>query len=265
VTPLAWTGEGRLRTAVAASAHWFSHLQLWRPGDGEEIETGDAETAALLLSGTFDLSAGPTAWPARGARTTPFEGRPMAVFLPGHTTFRAARGRGEILLVTARRPATPAVSGRPALSQKPLLPLAGSGKAFDPATGDWLPAEAFPDSPESLPPRRMTRFPAGSVVVERVLAPDYKAATLCLDEVVVPAGKSLRVADVAGRPRCDETCVFLRSEAAVRVTVGNRASEVRGDAVFLVPGAGDDVAVAAAATAPAYVVLAYAGKPRSGS
>jgi len=251
MTPLEWTGTPRLRTAIAPHARWLTAVQLWRPEGADELITGDVETAVVLLSGTFDLSAGATAWPARGSRSTPLQGRPMAVFLPKQTTFRAHNGSGEILLVAARQPAAPAVTGREALSQKPLLPMAGSGKAFDPATGEWLPAEAFPSAAESLPPRRFERFTVGACTVERVFAPSYKAATLSLDEVIVPAGQTLRVAEIPGRPRCDEVCVFVRDD--------------RGDRVSVTSGTGDDAAVTAPANAPAYVVLAYAGKPASGS
>ncbi|MFY9344200.1 MAG: hypothetical protein WAT39_17040, partial [Planctomycetota bacterium] len=152
-------------------------------------------------------------------------------------------------------------TGREALAAKPLLPLAGSGKAFDPVRGEWLPAEAFPTSPESLPPRRFERIAVGACTVERVFAPDYKAATLSIDEVVVPAGATLRLADVPGRPRCDEVLLFVRTSATAQVG----ADEVRGDAAFLSPGAGDATSIRAATDAPVYVAIAYAGKPASGS
>lgn len=255
-----WTGDGRLRTATFAGTRWLAHAQLWSPAERDAITTDDVETAAIVLAGTFDLVGGTTAWPARGARRTPFEGRPMAVFLPPRTTFRADGGRGEILLLAARQSASrPAADGREGLAHKPLLPLAGSGKAFDPTTGEWLPAEAFPSSPESLPPRRMQRLAAGGVTVERVLAPDYKAATLSVDEAVVPAGGELRLDAIPALPPHDELLVFVRGQAA-----GVRASgaelRVDGDAVFTaLPG---PLAIAAGPT-PAYVVLGYAGKIRN--
>jgi hypothetical protein len=240
-----WSGDARLRTVTFPAARWCTQVQLWRPDDPDRLTTGDAETAVLLLSGTFDLVGGQTAWQARGARKTPFEGRPMALFLPPRTDFRTGNGQGEILLLSARQPpAPPAAEGRAAFAQKPLLPMAGSNKSFDPTTGAWLPAEAFPTAPESLPPRRMQRLPVGDLVVERVLAPDYKAATLSLDEVVVPAGATLRVRDIPGRPRADEVLVFVRGD-------GGDAAFVRGDV--------DDV-VLTAGSVPSYVALAYAGK-----
>lgn len=245
MTTMTFAGDERLRRAAFAATRWCAHADLWRPDDPDLLVTGDVETAVLVLSGTFDLVGGGTVWPARGARSSPFAGRPMAVFLPPHTEFRTGNGTGEILLLAARRPpAPPPPTGRLGLAQKPLLPMAGSGKAFDPTTGQWLPAEAFPTAPESLPPRRMQRLPIGELVVERVLAPDYKAATLSVDEVVIPAGKVLRIGDIPGRPRADEVLVFTRGADGDAAAVHTAIDEVRIEA-------GD---------ADRYVVLAYAGK-----
>lgn len=268
---VAFAGDQRLQTAPCGQARWFVHTALWRPNDPDGLTTGDHETAVLLLGGTFDLVGGGTVWPARGARKHAFAGRPMAVFLPPRTEFRTGNGRGEILLIAARQPQVKIEpTGRDALSNKPLLPLAGSGKAFDPKTGEWLPAEAFPTAPESLPPRRFERVPVGACVIERVFAPSYKAATLSVDEVVLPAGATLALRDVPGRAAHDEVLLFVRAndeqDRAARVTIAGESHEVRGDAVFVVPTPGGEADVTlAAANAPLYAVLAYAGKPDSGS
>lgn len=254
-----FSGDARLRTATCPGT-WLTAVHLWRPAATDQLVTGPVETAAILLSGTFDLFGGPTAWPARGARQEPFTGRPMAVFLPPQTAFRAERGQGEILLVTARQPERPAAEGRTALASRPLLPLAGSGKAFDPVAGDWKPAETFPTAPESLPPRRMERIPVGPLTVERVLAPDYKAATLSVDEVVLPAGSTLRLADVPGLPPASELLVFSRSEGRTELTAGNLTTAVTGDAVHLLPAAAVGSFAATATVGRAYLVFAYAGK-----
>ncbi|MEO6596012.1 MAG: 5-deoxy-glucuronate isomerase [Planctomycetota bacterium] len=260
MTATTWTGDDRARITTLRDTKWLTELRLWRPNDPDEITTADVETAAVLLSGTFDLIGGETTWPARGARTSPFVGRPMAVFLPKQTRFRTQNGKGEILLVSARQPAaTTPVEGREAMSHKPLLAMAGSGKAFDPKTGEWLPAEMFPTSPESLPPRRMQRLQVGDVVVERVLAPDYKALMLSIDEAVVPAGASLRLADIPGRALADEVLVFVRAPDGAVVTVGDSPETVRGDAAFCMPMPSNAVAIEAQA-GPVYVVFAHAGK-----
>ncbi len=253
-------GDERLRTATCTGARWLEHVQLWRPRDPDRLVTGDHETAVVLLGGTFDLAGGATAWPARGARTDPFTGRPMAVFLPPRTEFRTANGAGEILLVAARQPpAGPQPTGRDALAHKPLLPLAGSGKAFDPTTGEWKPAETFPESPESLPPRRFQRLPAGVCTIERMFAADYKAATLAVDETVVPAGAVLRLADVPARPRCDEVALFVRAVAG-HVASDERRHDVAGDAVFVLDAAAVERTTVHAGASPLYAVLAWAGK-----
>jgi len=257
-------GDDRLRTAACRATRWLEYAQLWRPRDPDRLVTGEHETAAILLGGTFDLVGGGTTWPARGARQDPFGGRPMAVFLPPRTEFRCGNGQGEILLVAARQPPRrEEVTGREAFATKPLLPLAGSGKSFDPNSGEWKPAETFPNAPESLPPRRFERIVVGACTIERVFASDYKATTLSVDEVVVPAGATLRLGDVPGRPRADETLLYVRTPGTANVTAGGREHGVRGDAVLVVAGSGDEATITAGA--PTYVAIAYAGKPASGS
>lgn len=254
-------GDARLRTAPVDGARWLAHAQLWRPTAADQLATAEVETAVVLLSGTFDLCGGPTPWPARGARSSPFHGRPMAVFLPPRTVFRAERGDGEILLVGARQPAAPAVvQGREALGRSPLLPLAGSGKSFDPNSGEWRPAETFPSAPESLPPRRMERIAVGALTVERVLAPDYKAATLSVDEVVLPAGQQLVLGAIPGRPACTEALLFVRSEGQAECRVGGVVHGVSGDAVFVFDRGELDAATVRAAAGRTYALVAWAGK-----
>lgn len=262
MTTAPWSGDARLRTFGLPHARWAESVQLWRPVGSDRLVTGAGETAALLLAGTFDLIGGGTAWPARGARTTPFAGRPMAVFLPPHTEFCAQNGHGEILLLAARQPAPPReVHGREAMAQKPLLPLAGSGKSFDPTAGEWRPAETFPSAPESLPPRRMTRLPCGPLWVERVLAADYKAATLCLDEIVLQPGQTLCIADVPERPKCDELLLFVRTEGEVQLGAnGAPAHTARGDLVFAGDAAVGTAQRITAQEGRTYVLVAYAGK-----
>jgi len=256
VTRCEWTGDERLRRCDVRGAQWLQHVALWRPDVDDELPPIDGEAAVVLLSGTFDLLGNGTSWPARGARKTPLQGRPMAVYLPPKATFAvrnapAARA-GEILLVYARQPAVEAEpEGRDALSSKPLLPLAGSGKAFDPKTGEWKPEETFPTAAESLPPRRFERVQVGELVLERVFASDYKAATLCLDEVVVPAGASLRLGDVPSRPGCDELLVFTRRS-------GEHGGD--GDEVQWLSADDADALAIDAADGATYVAIAYAGK-----
>jgi KduI/IolB family len=253
-------GDHRLMTATCAEARWLDHGRLWRPTDPDQLVTGDHETAVLLLGGTFDLVGGGTAWPARGARKDPFGGRPMAVFLPPRTTFQVSRGSGEILLIAARQPAVrDEPTGRAMLASKPLLPMAGSGKSFDPNIGEWRPAETFPTAPESLPPRRFERIPVGANTVERVFAPDYKAATLSLDEVVLAAGTTLALADLPGRPAAAEALLFVRSEGAALVD-GLPLAASDGDRVLRLDRAELERCRVQAVTGRTYLAIAYAGK-----
>ncbi len=264
--PLAFVADGRRLVAAVPGARWLDRIVVWTPGDPDELVTGDVETAVIVLAGTFDLVANDTVWPARGARTEPFAGRPMAVYLPPHTTFRVSNGSGRLLLVSARQPAAgPAPTGREALAKKPLLPLAGSGKAFDPTSGEWRPAETFPTAPESLPPRRFARLPVGGCTIERVFAADYKAATLCLDEVVLPAGVTLPLGEVPDRPPGDEVLLFVHSEGEAVVGTDTRVTRPHGPGAFrLSPEQFAGLAVRAI-DQRAYVAIAYAGKPASGS
>lgn len=265
---LPFAGDDRLRRAVPTGARWLDQVALWCPNDPDRLTTGAHETAVILLGGTFDLVGGGTAWPARGARQDAFAGRPMAVFLPPHTTFQVSNGRGEILLLAARQPTgRDEPTGREALASKPLLPLAGSGKAFDPTKGEWMPAETFPSAPESLPPRRFQRFDvptqggaAATAVVERIFAPDYKAATLSVDEVVLQPGQSLALRDVPARPNCDEMLLFVRTEDQALVGDRTQVTNVRNDVVLRLTPAEFDAHNVGAAAGRAYLAIAYAGK-----
>lgn len=264
--PLTRGDAKQLTTAKASDTLWFEQLQLWRPEAVDQIKTGSHETAVILLAGTFDLMAGETSWPARGARKTPFAGRPMAVFLPPNTPFRVGNDAvdGEILMVSARQPdAGPEPEGKAALSQKPLLPMAGSNKSFDPATGEWLMAEAFPNAAESLPPRRFEKLQVGDIKIERVFGESYKAATISLDEAVIPAGASLSLKDIPTRPTCDEVLMFVRPEGTSRIEQGGTTTETDHDTTHYF-GSEDieQVTVHSDATAT-YVVIAYAGKAKS--
>jgi hypothetical protein len=97
----------------------------------------------------------------------------------------------------------------------------------------------------------MQQLQVGACVVERVFASDYKAATLSVDEVVLPAGQKLAWRTFRGDPRADEVLVFVRTEAGASVAHAGQASAVRGDAAFCVAMTGEpDVSIAAEAARP---------------
>ncbi len=161
--------------------------------DGEfEQRTGEVETLLVVLSGTFDMVAGGGSWPARGLRSSPFEGKPVALFLPPDTTLRLSEGSGEILLVSGVQPTQKLEVGE-ATSRKPLLAMAGSGKAFDPKTGEWKNQEFFPSSPQALLPRHIAEDELPGAVRRRVFPTDFKSLCLSLDEIVLTAGANTGV------------------------------------------------------------------------
>lgn len=259
LTQLRLEQTGSRRDVRTASDSRFLALHL-ASVDGAFVHTsGAGESCVLLLGGTFDLRGGATQWPNRGARTTPFQGRPVAVFLPPHTEFEARNGTGEVLVVEARKPEAPKVEGRAALHQSPLLPLAGSGKSFDPTRGEWLPAESFPTAAESLPPRRIAQHACGPVRVERVFGADYKAESVCVDEAVVPAGATLDLALLPLPASADEALLFVRSDGTTTVAFEGASLAVAGDAAFRARGPLSSLRVTATAGA-CYVVLATAPK-----
>jgi hypothetical protein len=256
--PLALRADATGRGATLPACRWFTALRVLAVDGPMQVETGDEESCALLLAGTFDLAAGGTRWPSRGARSDPLGGRPVAVFLPPRCRFAVDAGRGEILLVSARQPPVAAPpAGRAALSRSPLLPLAGSGKAFDPGTGEWRPAETFATAAESLPPRRIERLAVGAATVDRVFAAGYKAATLTVDELALPAGASLRLRDLP-LPDASECLLFARTAGQLTVTAGAGRASLQGEQGLLAGAPGELTLTATAAVA--WAVLACAGK-----
>jgi hypothetical protein len=264
LTRLPLAADGSIRRAVAAGCALFTGCEFAAVHGQLTATTADAEEAlVVVLSGTFDLQAGPSHWGQRGARSEPRAGRPLGVFLPPRTPLSASHGDGELLLVRARQALlAPPATGRQALSQKPLLPLAGSGKAFDPAAGEWLPAETFPTAPELIPPRRAERRELAGVTIERIFPPAYKAATLSLDEVVLLPQATLALAQLQVPAGCRELLLAIRGAGVALHLVdadgAARREVIDGDAVF----AGTLPADLSLQAGPGggYAVFSWAGK-----
>lgn len=248
---------GHRETAETGLA-WLTALAVVKL-DGKPFigEVAQEEAALLVLSGTHDFEAGGKTWPQRGVRTTPFQGRPIALFMPPRTPFSVHDGRGEALLIRAKLPIpTAPAQGIEELSRKPLLVLAGSGKAFDPATGAWRPEEQFQDSPEFLLPRHIQTVEQDGVKVERIFTQGYKSRVLGLAEAVLPAGQRLEgFAEVAA-----EALLYYRSEAPLEVEVGTGILRVSGEGALAIADA--SALKLHAGSTPAYVVLATAA-PKS--
>ena len=150
---VSWHGDSPDHKSAKVETGWLAAIHLATTDGTQPLELrtpDDQESGLLVVSGTLDLEANSGSWISRGTRAAPYDGRPFALFLPPKTVVRASGGSGEILVMSARRPA-PAPAPAPIDSPvaKPLLPLAGSNKAFDSQTGTWQPIESFPDSPEA--------------------------------------------------------------------------------------------------------------------
>jgi hypothetical protein len=248
-----------LRVAAFAGAEWLLEVSVQSlDGTPAPQRSGAGESVLIVLSGTHDLFAGGGSWLRRGIRETPFAGRPVALFLPPGTPYRATDGRGELLTFLVRQPPQAKAEPAAALSMSPLLPMAGSGKAFDPTSGTWQPKGAFLSSPEAILPRRIAAIDHGGIPVQRILDADYKALGLCLDEAVVPKGRELRVVPPAGAG--SEVGVWVRAPGGL-VARGGTEVRIDGDGALCVRGEG--VPVLRAVDADAYVAIAYAGPKRA--
>lgn len=225
--------------ATFDGAEWLLECRLLElHGAPCELVTPEAsESFLLILAGTHDVYAGGGSWLQRGLRPDPFSGRPLGVFLPPRTKYRLENGEGRALVFSARQPEMPEPeSPKEALSKKPLLPMAGSGKAFDPATGTWKPQEAFLSSPEAILPRRIARLDTGNgTFVERILDSDYKALGLCLDEVVLPGtdAENTTIPALSGAHTPSEIAIYY--EADGELTIGDEV--VNGHGLVSCPAA----------------------------
>jgi hypothetical protein len=215
-------GEGAAVVRFEGSP-WLLELRLLEVrGSCPPQRSPAGEGLLVVLGGTHDLYAGGGSWLRRGLRPSPFEpGRPVALFLPPDTPFRTEHGEGTLLLVAARQPALPETpTPRDGLARKPLLQMAGSGKSFDPVSGDWKPTEAFLSSPEAILPRRQRRLdsPSGAVL-ERVIGGDYKALGLCVDEACLGPGQCIAPPphDDTGPGYPAEIAVFVLTEGEARI------------------------------------------------
>jgi hypothetical protein len=249
--------EGGDQVFAVDGSRWLTELRvLTVEASTGERRTGSGESLLIVLDGTFDLFAGGGSWARRGIRATPFEGRPVALFLPPDTPFRAENGHGRIALVSSRQPELPKPeTDAEERGRKPLLQLAGSGKAFDAVSQSWKPKEAFLTSPEALLPRRFERLDAGDgLVVERIAGADYKALSLRVDECTIPVGRTL-TAPSCGEPSPEECAVLVVSDGgAARVgSIGvTGVAALRADGPTPAP-------IAAGGACPCYALIVYAG------
>jgi hypothetical protein len=219
-TPIAINADGDDLLAEFPDARELLSIRSIRVR-GEKIARRNelAESVCVVHSGVHDLYAGGGSWPRRGLRTAPFDGRPVAIYLPPSVPYGVETGDGILLVASVRQPelSTP-LSERERLARKPLLPLMGSGKAFDPSTGEWRTRESFPESPEAILPRRVLEIDLGhGARLQRILPFDYKARGLCADELTLAAHGSCRLTppttgdyprEAAAWIECESPCEF---------------------------------------------------------
>jgi KduI/IolB family len=229
---------------------WLSSVETVEIDGGFASRTGAVETLLVVLHGTFDIVAGGGQWPARGVRTSPFAGKPVALFLPPNTGFELQSGHGAILLVSGIQPVQEEQIGE-ATSKKPLLAMAGSGKAFDPATGEWKDQEMFPSSPQALLPRHIEQDLTPGATVRHVFPWHFKALCLSLDEIVIEAGTTVDIPPAQAPDYPTERVAYYDTSGALTID----GTEVHGQ------GCADITARSqfTAETADAYLALAYAG------
>ena len=248
--------------AATCPGRWFRRVLVASSAEPVEGRTAEGdESGLLLLSGTVDLEAGAGSWISRGTRPTPYQGKPVAVYLPPKTHFRASGGRSDLLLLSARRPELPPVAEEPGRSA-PLLPLAGSGKAFDRTSGSWQPIESFADSPEAILPRRITERQVEGAVLQTVFGPSYKALGLTLTEIVLAAAGRVTVppADLTASDGKypEEWAVYYRAEQGLDCSTADRTETLAGEGVLV----GSGQAVLTAGAARVYLAAACSG-PKS--
>lgn len=193
----------------------IERLQL--DSDHEARTAKGEETLLVLLGGTFDLTAGGGAWCDRGIRQRPAEGRPVALFLPENTPYALRRGSGEVLLVRSRPQPKAAPAQGQASSEKPLLALAGSGKAFDPQSGEWKREEDFPDAPEAILPRRVVETEAAGCRRYEVFDYAYKARCTLLDEFVLQDGAQLTWPAEPAPDFTQDCAIYYRAEGSLQL------------------------------------------------
>ena len=248
-------------TAPVPNTAWHPKLQRHVVVDGAELAgrtPPGTENFLLVLGGTFDLFAGGGAWLQRGRRQDVFERaeRPVGVFLPPNTPW-SAKGGHDLLVFSVRQPDEPkSPEPEEKAASKPLLQIAGSGKAFDSATQSWKPKEAFLSSPEAILPRRIERnAPTEGVEVRTILAADYKTLGLALDEAVCDAGSTWTPAKptIPSMSYPAEWIGFVRSTGRVEI------DGVVCDGGDHVVTGGAEAPTVRAIDAPAYIALAWAG------
>jgi 5-deoxy-glucuronate isomerase len=99
-------GNGSVTLVTPESAGWqyvgFEVIELGA-NQSSARTTGDSEVCVVVVQGTSTVRSEHGVWPDLGGRTSPFEGKPDAAYLPPGTEFELS-GNGEVALCAAPAP-----------------------------------------------------------------------------------------------------------------------------------------------------------------
>jgi 5-deoxy-glucuronate isomerase len=159
VSSLLVRGENGAVSVTPESAGWryvsFNALRI--PNGGRFLlETEGSEACIVVIAGRCAVRVGDVGWPHVGARATPFDGPPHAVYAPPGVTVEIAAHSGDVEIAIG---SAPAPRGEPA---------------------------------RHIPPSEIRREVRGMGRMERtihhILMDDAAAESLLVTEVVTPAG-----------------------------------------------------------------------------
>ena len=102
------TGDtGKVIDVTPQSAGWrYVGFALHRLSAGQSVSemTGNREVCLVLVSGTARITAGAVEFGAMGERTSPFDGKPSAVYVPGQSEW-TVEAIGDVELAVCSAPA----------------------------------------------------------------------------------------------------------------------------------------------------------------
>ena len=137
------------------------------PGDAIEEYTGDREVCLVFLSGKGRVIAGGKDFGELGGRTSPFDGPPVAVYIPAHTSWVVSATTPVQDAGTLRGLGVTSAHRLPQLTAAP--PIADFFPGFERA--GWMGFYAPKDTPKAIVDKLSAAFVAGV----RDAAPEFVA------------------------------------------------------------------------------------------
>ena len=163
--------SGRVSHVTPASAGWTYvgfDLHRLKPGETISADTGDREVCLVFVTGKGKVLAGGKQLGSLGGRTTPFEGKPAAVYVP----------QGSHWAVTAESDLELAVCSAPGL-------------------GGGLPVRVI--APDRIG-QQVRGKGTNTRYVTNILPEDEPADSLLVVEVITPGGHTLELPAAQARP-----------------------------------------------------------------